>query len=226
MRFRVFSGWASIAGLALLLGSCGGTPVNPNLPAIVTQPVNQTTTVGQTATFTVTASGQGPLSYQWYEFAEPLRNATSASYTTPIVAGSDNGSFFFVVISNSIGSTESDEVTLTVNTAPTITSATKATLLVGQAGSFIVTTLSTPVSTITETGAFRPASPSLTIVTVTRRSPERPLLRAPFRSLLRRRMVSLQMLRRISYSPSRLSLPRSPALTPRRFRRTMPILSR
>ena len=154
MRFRVFSGWASIAGLALLLGSCGGTPVNPNLPAIVTQPVNQTTTVGQTATFTVTASGQGPLSYQWYEFAEPLRNATSASYTTPIVAGSDNGSFFFVVISNSIGSTESDEVTLTVNTAPTITSATKATLLVGQAGSFIVTTLSTPVSTITETGAF------------------------------------------------------------------------
>src|SRR5206468_3389612 len=34
-------------------------------PAITTQPANQTVTAGQTATFSVAASGTAPLSYQW-----------------------------------------------------------------------------------------------------------------------------------------------------------------
>src|SRR4029453_13450101 len=34
-------------------------------PSITTQPVDQTVTVGQTANFTVTATGTMPLSYQW-----------------------------------------------------------------------------------------------------------------------------------------------------------------
>jgi hypothetical protein len=34
-------------------------------PAITTQPANQAVTVGQTATFSVTATGTAPLSYQW-----------------------------------------------------------------------------------------------------------------------------------------------------------------
>src|SRR5207253_1787430 len=34
-------------------------------PSITTQPANQTVTVGQTATFTVVATGTAPLSYQW-----------------------------------------------------------------------------------------------------------------------------------------------------------------
>ena len=34
-------------------------------PTITTQPVNQTVTAGQTATFTVVAGGTAPLSYQW-----------------------------------------------------------------------------------------------------------------------------------------------------------------
>ena len=35
-------------------------------PAISVQPVSVTADVGGTATFSVTASGTGPLSYQWY----------------------------------------------------------------------------------------------------------------------------------------------------------------
>jgi hypothetical protein len=38
-------------------------------PVIVTQPQNQTLIAGSTATFTVTASGTLPLSYQWRSYA-------------------------------------------------------------------------------------------------------------------------------------------------------------
>src|SRR5205814_2164627 len=37
----------------------------PVAPAITTQPAYQTVTAGQAATFTVTATGTAPLSYQW-----------------------------------------------------------------------------------------------------------------------------------------------------------------
>ena len=37
----------------------------PVAPSITTQPANQTVTAGQTATFSVVASGTAPLSYQW-----------------------------------------------------------------------------------------------------------------------------------------------------------------
>ena len=55
-------------------------------PVIVTQPAGQTAAEGKTATFTVTASGEG-LSYQWQYSKDGGNNwynksgATSASYT-------------------------------------------------------------------------------------------------------------------------------------------------
>jgi len=154
MKIRNLFGWTAAAALALYISGCGGTAVNPNLPAIQTQPTNQTVTVGSTATFTVTATGQAPLSYQWYVFATPIKGATSVSYTTPITAPSDNGSFYFVVISNALGSIESSEVTLTVNTPPLINSPATATLLEGLSGSFTITTTASPVATVAVTGAL------------------------------------------------------------------------
>src|SRR5215510_8054586 len=41
----------------------GGNP--PVMPSISAQPANQTVTPGQAATYSVTASGTAPLSYQW-----------------------------------------------------------------------------------------------------------------------------------------------------------------
>src|SRR5207245_2355696 len=55
----------------------------PVAPTITTQPGNQTVTAGQTATFTVTASGTAPLSYQWQKNAVNIAGATARSYTTP-----------------------------------------------------------------------------------------------------------------------------------------------
>ncbi len=117
MRIRAIAGWALLGMLFMLAGGCGGSGVNPNLPAITVEPVAATAAVGATATFSVTATGQPPLMYQWYVFATPIKGATSTTYTTPILANSDNNSFYFVLISNSIGSIESDEVLLTVTTS-------------------------------------------------------------------------------------------------------------
>src|SRR5256884_3170042 len=68
---------------------------------------------GQTATFSVAASGTAPLSYQWKKNGTAVSGATSASYTTPASSSSDNGALFNVVVSNASGSVTSNIATLT-----------------------------------------------------------------------------------------------------------------
>jgi hypothetical protein len=93
--------------------SSGSPPPAP--PAISTQPANQTVTVGQTATFSVGATGTAPLSYQWQLNGANIFGAINASYTTPAVTAADSGAMFRVVISNLVGSAISSSATLTVN---------------------------------------------------------------------------------------------------------------
>ncbi len=92
----------------------------PVAPTITTQPANQTVTAGQTATFTVTAAGTAPLTYQWQKNAVNIAGATSSSYTTPATTTSDSGSTFKVVVTNTAGTVTSASATLTVNAAPAI----------------------------------------------------------------------------------------------------------
>ncbi len=73
---------------------------------------------GQTATFSVTATGTQPLSYQWQKNGSVISGAVSASYTTPATTNADNGSTFQVSISNSAGKINSNPATLTVNPDP------------------------------------------------------------------------------------------------------------
>ena len=87
-------------------------------PTITAQPVNQTVTAGQTASFSVTATGTAPLSYQWQKNGVNIAGATSASYTTPATTTTDNGSTFGAVVSNTAGSVTSAAATLTVNAIP------------------------------------------------------------------------------------------------------------
>ena len=79
-------------------------------PAITTQPANQSVTLGQTATFSVTATGTAPLSYQWQKNNANISGATAASYTTPATVMSDNGAKFDVIVSNATGSQTSSMV--------------------------------------------------------------------------------------------------------------------
>jgi len=87
----------------------------PVAPTITTQPANQTVTAGQTATFSVTASGTAPLSYQWQKNAADISGATTASYSTPVTTTADSGTLFRIVVSNSAGSVTSNSAMLTVN---------------------------------------------------------------------------------------------------------------
>ena len=68
----------------------------------------------QPASFTVSASGTAPLSYQWQKGTTPITGATASSYTTPPTTLSDDTSTFQVVVSNSAGSVTSNSATLTV----------------------------------------------------------------------------------------------------------------
>jgi len=87
----------------------------PVAPSITTQPTSQTINAGQTATFTVVASGTAPLSYQWELNGSAINGATSSTYTTPAETVSNSGAKFSVVVSNSTGSATSNNATLTVN---------------------------------------------------------------------------------------------------------------
>jgi hypothetical protein len=109
--------------LSLTLAGCGGSnsTSQSTRPAISQQPSNVTVTVGQTATFTVVATGSATLSYQWQKATAPIAGATSASYTTAPTTGSDNGSQFTVVVSNSAGSVTSSAAKLTVSSVVTST---------------------------------------------------------------------------------------------------------
>jgi Phosphoesterase family/Putative Ig domain/Abnormal spindle-like microcephaly-assoc'd, ASPM-SPD-2-Hydin/Immunoglobulin I-set domain/Protein of unknown function (DUF1565) len=96
-----------------------GAASTPVAPTITTQPVSQTVTVGQTAAFTVTATGTAPLAYQWQKNGSNIAGASTSSYTTPATTSADNGAQFTVAVSNSAGSVTSNAATLTVTTSTT-----------------------------------------------------------------------------------------------------------
>jgi Immunoglobulin I-set domain len=114
--------FATLMGALLLwffLSGCNsGSSARQTLtPTVTTQPANQTVTAGQTATFTVVASGTAPLAYQWQKNNSDISGAASASYTTPATVQTDNGVTFRVVVANSAGNITSNNATLTVDPA-------------------------------------------------------------------------------------------------------------
>jgi hypothetical protein len=101
-----------------VLTGCGGASVNAaSVPTITTQPVSQTVTAGQTATFSVMATGSGTLTYQWYMNGTAISGATAATYTTPVTTANNNGEQFTVTVSNSAGSITSNAAVLTVTSS-------------------------------------------------------------------------------------------------------------
>ena len=109
---------------------------------ISAEPANQTVTAGQSATFSVVASGRGAINYQWFVNGAPISGANSSSYTTPPASSSDNGAQFDVVVRNRYGTVTSSMATLTVNSSvvpPGITTQpTNQTVTAGQVATFSV----------------------------------------------------------------------------------------
>jgi streptogramin lyase len=126
-------------------------------PAITTQPSNQTVTAGQSATFSVVASGTLPLSYQWQRSNDggttwtnvtTGTGGTAASYTTGMTTISDSGAKFRAMATNSAGSVNSNMATLTVNASPVAPSITTQPLdqsvTAGQTATFTAAASGTP----------------------------------------------------------------------------------
>ena len=105
----------------MTLAACGGYSASGggSAPYISAQPANQTVSAGQTATFSVVASGAAPLAYQWQMNGADISGATSASYTTPVTITANSGEQFRVMVSNSAGNVTSNSATLTVNPGTT-----------------------------------------------------------------------------------------------------------
>jgi hypothetical protein len=89
-------------------------------PSITSQPVGKTVSVGQTATFSVTAAGTATLTYQWKKNAVAISGATAASYTTAATIAADNAAQFSVVVNNAAGTVTSSNATLTVSAPATL----------------------------------------------------------------------------------------------------------
>jgi parallel beta-helix repeat protein len=88
-------------------------------PGIITQPQSQSLVLGSNAVFTVAASGQTPLFYQWSLNGTNLANnahisgATNATVTVSNIVAGDEGNYQ-VVVTNSHGSAVSSNAALTV----------------------------------------------------------------------------------------------------------------
>jgi len=105
------------------------------------QPASQMVTAGQTATFTVTASGTAPLTYKWQKNGTNV-GTNSASYTTPATTAADDNTIIRVTVSNTAGSMTSSPATLRVTAAPVAPAITTQpaglTVTAGQAATFNV----------------------------------------------------------------------------------------
>jgi hypothetical protein len=103
---------ADSAGITLNLAFTGtvGTP-----PTISTHPASVTVNSGASASFSVTATGSDPLSYQWLLNSVAISGSTSSTLSLSNVTSSNAGTYS-VTVTNPAGSVSSNSATLTVNT--------------------------------------------------------------------------------------------------------------
>jgi endonuclease/exonuclease/phosphatase family metal-dependent hydrolase len=82
-------------------------------PAITTPPQSQSVLAGESATFSVAASGTPPLNYQWQFNGTNISGATTNPFSIAS-AQSTNGGNYSVVVSNFVGSVTSAAAVLTI----------------------------------------------------------------------------------------------------------------
>jgi hypothetical protein len=123
-------------------------------PAITQQPTNQTVGAGATATFTASASGNPAPTVQWQVSTDggaTFTNVGGATSTTLsfTAASGQNGNQFHAVFTNSLGNITSSAATLTVTTAPAITTnPSSQTVNSGSTASFTAVASGTPAPTV------------------------------------------------------------------------------
>jgi len=90
------------------------SPGSGQAPVITREPADQSLPAGNPASFSVTATGSGPLTYQWYFKGEPLiPSGQSATLRLPKVSTANAGEYY-VIVSNPFGQAASRVARLTV----------------------------------------------------------------------------------------------------------------
>lgn len=137
-------------------------------PSITNQPASLVVGAGGNATFTVGASGNGNLSYQWlFNATNGLTGATNASLTITNAAGTNSGNYTVVVSdsTSSFSSVTSSVATLVIIIQPVISSSK----ITANQGSFTLTGTGTPTqpyvlltaSNLTPTVTWRPIATNI-----------------------------------------------------------------
>jgi hypothetical protein len=152
LRARQIIGVFAVIAVLFIAG-CGSA--NSNVaPAITTQPANVSVAVGATATFTAAASGTPAPTVQWMTSTNggtsftAVAGATSATLSFTTTAG-QNGNLFEAVFTNSVSSVTSTAATLTVTSAPVITTnPTNVTVTAGANATFTAAATGTPTPTV------------------------------------------------------------------------------
>ena len=122
--------------MVLGLGFALTQPANAQTPSIITQPASQSSAVGGTIQFTVSATGGGTLAYQWRKNGSNMVNgvvsgaatisgATTTAVTLTTVTTNDQANYT-CRITNSSGSITSSIASLTVVVSPNITTQPKS----------------------------------------------------------------------------------------------------
>lgn len=128
--------------LAAAAFGCDGIngPAGPAGPEITSQPRDVTINEGASATFSVTATGAAPLSYQWKRNGSVISGATQSTYAISAATAADGDARFFVVVTDGSQSVESREAVLTVRTMPRLaTQPQSRAVLSGTPASFSIT---------------------------------------------------------------------------------------
>ncbi len=85
-------------------------------PTITSHPISRSVAPGASVTFSVRASGAGPLRYQWQRNGVNISGATAQDYTIASVVQGDHGARFRATVTNDFGNIVSSEAVLTVTT--------------------------------------------------------------------------------------------------------------
>ncbi|MEQ2007905.1 MAG: immunoglobulin domain-containing protein [Limisphaerales bacterium] len=145
--FGLASAFTTNAGLySVVITSPYGSVTSSNAtltvnvpPTIVVQPVSVESIAGSNATFSVTATGDAPLTYQWRFGGVNIAGATGATLTLNNVQAANAG-LYSVVVSNPFGTATSTNASLTLKTPPSFLAHPQSlTVLKGTGATFSVT---------------------------------------------------------------------------------------
>jgi len=141
-------------------------------PVITAPPQGQTVIVGNSAAFTVTATGTTPLAYQWRLNGTNIAGATSSGYTRANVQPADTGNYT-VVVTNILGAVTSSPAALTVNCSLVTTATAGGTVSKSPnqtsypPGTLVTLTASHPVFTFTGWSGSTSGTNNPLVVTLT-----------------------------------------------------------